>query len=160
MVAFIIVHFLYLYLICCGDIESNPGPSFYTICPVYKSYIHVKKSVCSCRFVIKRKTRKGGYKMSITADATIYSNQPTIYLVSKSSDKNDCAAKFSVDTNSVLSECYVSTGHLTLIKEDCDDTIIDNGTESCDHNSTSSNSVDNNTFESTYKQWRSQTRAY
>ena len=126
MGAFIIVHFLYLYLICCGDIESNPGPGLYTICPVCKSYIHVKKSVCSCGFVIKRKTRKGGYKTSVTAGAT--SNQPNIKLISKSSDKNDCAAKCSVDTNSVLSECYVSTGHLTHIKEDCDDTIIDNGT--------------------------------
>ena len=47
MGAFIIVHFLYLYLICCGDIESNPGPGpgIYTICLVCKSYIHVKKSV-------------------------------------------------------------------------------------------------------------------
>ena len=46
----------------------------------------------------------------------------------------------------------MSIGHLTHIKEDCDDTIIDNGTQSCNHNSTSSNSVDNNTFEGTYTQ--------
>ena len=45
----------------------------------------MKKSVCSCGFVIKSKTRKGGYETSVTADAT--SNQPNINLVSKSSDK-------------------------------------------------------------------------
>ena len=65
---------------------------------------------------------------------------------------NNCAAICFVDTNGVLSECYVSTRHLIHIKEDFDDTIIDNGTQSCDHNSNSSNSVDNNTFESTYTQ--------
>ena len=37
--------FLYLYLICYGDIESNPGPGLYTMCPVCKIYIHMKKSV-------------------------------------------------------------------------------------------------------------------
>ena len=34
-------------MLSCGDIESNPDPGLYMVCPSYKGQAHVQKSVCT-----------------------------------------------------------------------------------------------------------------
>ena len=55
----VIISFL---LLRSGDIESNPGPGLYILCPVCNQHVHVRKTACSCGWIVKNKTAKGGYK--------------------------------------------------------------------------------------------------
>ena len=70
MGAFVTLSFIVAYLLSCGDIESNPGPGLYIVCPSCRGQVHVQKSVCSCGFIFKKKTRYGGYKMYPVGFAT------------------------------------------------------------------------------------------
>ena len=53
MGAFVTLSFIMVaYLLSCGDIESNPGPGLYIVCPSCRGQVHVQRSVC---FIFKRK---------------------------------------------------------------------------------------------------------
>ena len=70
MGAFIMLSFIFTYLLLSGDIESNPGPGLYIVCPLCKEKVHVQKCVCSCGFILKKKTKYGGYKKKSVGFAT------------------------------------------------------------------------------------------
>ena len=61
-----------MLLLLCGDIESNPGPKTYIICPQCNEQVHVKQEKCNCGYVMNKKkgrpagtTVEAGYNVSI-----------------------------------------------------------------------------------------------
>ena len=47
-----------LFLILCGDIETNPGPVTSKSCPICNAQIHIRKQVCTCGYVFNQRHRK------------------------------------------------------------------------------------------------------
>ena len=50
----LIIHFL---ILLCGDIEENPGPRGYKVCPQCKNSIVVSIKLCSCGYRFNKKGR-------------------------------------------------------------------------------------------------------
>ena len=51
----------FILLLLCGDIESNPGPKAYRICPNCNEQVHVRQVKCKYGFaMIKKKGRPAG----------------------------------------------------------------------------------------------------
>ena len=83
-----------MLLLCCGDIEMNPGPIPYVLCPNCKSQVHIRKISCDCGYRLLKKrgrlpgsssgrpvgtTTKAGFTASTghpTADVDIEMNVP------------------------------------------------------------------------------------
>jgi len=133
----IMLYFIFLCLLVCGDIETNPGPGLYMVCPSCEGKVHVQKSVCSCGFVFKKKTRHGGYKKNSLGFATT-TNRHSVAAVSKSSISTEKPEKCSVDTNFVCSESYVSTEHQVCDSQGYVDTVTKGDISSDTSGSTSS----------------------
>ena len=47
-----------LFLILCGDIETNPGPVTSKSGPICNAQIHIRKQVCTCGYVFNQRHRK------------------------------------------------------------------------------------------------------
>ena len=47
-----------IFLILCGDIETNPGPVTSKSCPICNAQIHIRKQVCTCGYVFNQRHRK------------------------------------------------------------------------------------------------------
>lgn len=56
--------YLYIYY-CVENIETNPGPGLCIVCPYCKSQVHVRKCVCVCGYVFKRRLQRVATKCII-----------------------------------------------------------------------------------------------
>ena len=101
MGAFVTLSFIMVtYLLSCGDIESNPGPGLYIVCPSYRGQVHVQRSVC---FIFKKKTRYGGYK-KCPVDFATTTDQHSVASASKTKDSGEESEKCSADTTVLSSD--------------------------------------------------------
>ena len=125
--AFIILSFIFTHLLIGGDIESNPGPELYMVCPLCKEMVHVQISVCSCGFIFKKKTKYGGYKKTPVGFATT-TDQRSVATASK--NIISITKRCSVDTNVLCSDSDVSTEHLICDSQSCASSITKGDTSS------------------------------
>ena len=109
MGAFIMLSFIFTYLLVCGDVESNPGPGLYIVCPLCKENVHVQNCVCSCGFILKKKAKYGAYQKKSVGFATT-TGQHSVAAASKNIISVN--KKCSFGTKVLCSDSDVSTEHL------------------------------------------------
>ena len=91
-IAVLTMYVIFMLLLCSGDIELNPGPSCYVMCPNCNVQVHIKKKTCECGYRLFKKcgrlatgcpvgtTRDAGFSASTghpTADVDIEMNVPS-----------------------------------------------------------------------------------
>jgi len=66
------VAFVLMLLLLCGDVESNPGPKGYKVCPSCSEQVPISHVKCNCGYTLKRKigrpagtTAEAGYNTSV-----------------------------------------------------------------------------------------------
>ena len=83
-VAVFIIYVVTMLLLCSGDIELNPGPGCYVVCPSCNIRVHIRKKTCECGYRLFRKCGRlagtdSGHPMGTTRDAgfTASTGHPT-----------------------------------------------------------------------------------
>ena len=83
-VAVFIMYVITMLLLCSGDIELNPGPRCYVVCPSCNIQVHIRKKTCECGYKLFRKHGRlagtdGGRPMGTTRNAgfTASTGRPT-----------------------------------------------------------------------------------
>ena len=91
-IAVFTTYVIFMLLLCSGDIELNPGPSCYVMCPNCNVHVHIRKKTCECGYRLFKKcgrlvtgrpigtTRDAGFNASKghpTADVDIEMNVPS-----------------------------------------------------------------------------------
>ena len=144
MGAFIMLSFIFTYLLVCGDVESNPGPGLYIVCPLCKENVHVQKCVCSCGFILKKKAKYGAYQKKSVGFATT-TGQHSVAVASKNIISVN--KKCSVGTKVLCSDSDVSTEHLICDSQSCASSITKGDTSSDAGSTTCCTGSSNSTLE-------------
>ena len=88
-IAVFTMYVIFMLLLCSGDIEINPGPICYVMCPNCNAQVHIRKKTCECGYRLFGRlatghpvgtTRDAGFNASKghpTADVEIEMNVPS-----------------------------------------------------------------------------------
>ena len=163
-----------MLIICSNDIELNPGPVVYKICPnCGNKAAHIKKKLCPCGHIFRSKTGKSctasstsgttDNDITVTADKSSNSGYPTVAegtvhvvdnTITKSTgttvvDASDIKSAFIGDNvidNSVKSAGMINEGDSVSVSIDDNaiDSAINKSAGVVDPDDSMSASIDNN----------------